>query len=72
MDEWKKVVDWAEREDLREKREEREHFRKTWPLVVMVTAAFGGVGFLIQGMGGGTVSTILVFFAVVIAVANQD
>jgi hypothetical protein len=72
MDEWKKVVNWAAGEEQREKDEEREHFRKTWPVIVLTTAAFGGLGFIIQGMSGGIVSTMLVFFAVVIVVANQD
>jgi hypothetical protein len=47
----------------------RKEFRQTSPTIILITIAFGGLGFIIQGAGGGVVSTLLVFFAAVIVAA---
>lgn len=49
MDEWKRVVDWAVRQQQEERLKEREHFRRTsraWPMIAVATIPFGWLAFM--------------------------
>jgi hypothetical protein len=48
MDDWKKVVDWAAREQQEEKRKAKEHFTRTlraWPMVMVAVVPFGALAY---------------------------
>jgi hypothetical protein len=48
MDEWKKVVEWAAREEAEEKRVAHEHFKRTlaaWPMIAVAVIPFAWLAF---------------------------
>jgi hypothetical protein len=69
MDEWKKVVQWAAREEQDEKRKARDRFRRTcqaWPMIAVATAPFGWLAFSTLDPTLAIFCTILVFLAAVL------
>jgi hypothetical protein len=72
-DDWKKVVQWAEREQQEEKRKAREHFKRTcrnWPMIAMATGAVGGLAFLVLDPTRGIICTIMAFVASALVVEH--
>jgi small-conductance mechanosensitive channel len=71
MDEWKKVVQWAAREQAEEKQKEREHFKRTlraWPMIAVAVVPFGWLAFAKLDATAATVSTVaLLVVAVLVA-----
>ena len=63
MDDWKKVVQWAAREEAEEKQKEREHFKRTlraWPMVAVAVVPFGLLALAKLDVTAATVSTVAV------------
>jgi hypothetical protein len=73
MDDWKKVVLWYETKHREEEREERVRSRKhrirvyrRWPIIAIITVAFGSLAFLTLDPTAGIVCAILAFIASVL------
>lgn len=61
MDEWKKVVQWAAREEEEKKRKDREQVRRTiraWPVIAVATIPFGWLAFVTLDPTSAIVCTI--------------
>lgn len=61
MDDWKKVVQWAAREQAEEKQREREHFKRTlraWPMIAVAVVPFGWLAFTTLDLTAASVATI--------------
>lgn len=73
MDDWKKVVRWAAREQAGEKQREREHFKRTlqaWPMIAVAVIPFGWLAFTTLNLTAASVATVVVF-AVAVLVAEH-
>jgi cobalamin synthase len=69
MDDWKKVVQWAAREQQEEKRKEREHLRRTlraWPMIGVAVVPFAWLAFATLDPALATVCTIAVLVVAVL------
>jgi small-conductance mechanosensitive channel len=63
MDEWRKVIQWAAREQAEKKRKEREHLKRTlraWPMIAVAVVPFGWLAFAKFDATAATVSTTAV------------
>jgi hypothetical protein len=68
MDDWKKVVQWAAREQAGEKKKTREHFKRTlraWPMIAVAVVPFGWLAFATLDV---TLATFCTAIVVVVAV----
>jgi hypothetical protein len=73
MDDWENVVQWTKQKRQEEKRKEWEHFKRTcrnWPVISIITVAFGGLAFLMLDPMRGIVCTIIAFIASVVFVEH--
>jgi hypothetical protein len=66
MDEWKKVVQWAAREQADEKQKDRQHLKRTlraWPMIAVAVVPFGWPAFVTLDATLATFCTAIVLVA---------